>query len=649
MSRLPNPGSDSGTWGAILNDFLKIEHNTDGTLKASGSLATKADDNTVVHNSGVETITGTKTFAAPPNVPTPTSNNHATTKAYVDSTVAAGAPDATTGSKGIVQLAGDLGGFGTAAAAPIITDGAITNSKIATGAVSTGKLAAGAVTSNEIADGTITNTDVSGSAAIAKSKLAALNIVDADVSAISESKVTNLTTDLAAKATDTAVVHKASTETITGDKDFTGALTHNSNAVVDTTRAINTSTGLTGGGNLTADRTLSVIADSTTQKVEVAKAGVLQGTRKQINLIEGSNVTITTSDNAGGNRVDVTVATTSGLTPAATVTDETTYGVAKATGTSTNYAREDHTHGSPSLTGSAPATTEGIGTAAAVGVATVPARADHVHPMAAAGAPVTSAVGDTQSTGAATTFAASDHRHAREAFGTVTPQTSFGSSSANGSAITIAHSDHTHGTPSLGTAVPIKLGTATAGSAVNASHEDHVHPNYEWAPYDHNLLAWSFSPTEVQVGAFLSAAGTLNVIRVHLPIAATVNNILVTLAALGGTLTSGQCFAGIYDTAGTLKATTADQSATWSGSTGNKTMALTGSVALAAADYYIGLVANGTTMPKFIQGGSFATVNIGLTASTARFGNAATGVTTALPGAMGTLSSSTNTFWVGLS
>lgn len=34
MTRLPSPGSDSGTWGAILNDFLQVEHNTDGTLKA---------------------------------------------------------------------------------------------------------------------------------------------------------------------------------------------------------------------------------------------------------------------------------------------------------------------------------------------------------------------------------------------------------------------------------------------------------------------------------------------------------------------------------------------------------------------------------------------------------------------------------------
>lgn len=35
MSRLPVPGSDTGTWGYILNDFLDVAHNSDGTLKSS--------------------------------------------------------------------------------------------------------------------------------------------------------------------------------------------------------------------------------------------------------------------------------------------------------------------------------------------------------------------------------------------------------------------------------------------------------------------------------------------------------------------------------------------------------------------------------------------------------------------------------------
>lgn len=35
MSRLPNPGGDDGTWGNILNDYLGVAHNDDGSLKSS--------------------------------------------------------------------------------------------------------------------------------------------------------------------------------------------------------------------------------------------------------------------------------------------------------------------------------------------------------------------------------------------------------------------------------------------------------------------------------------------------------------------------------------------------------------------------------------------------------------------------------------
>ncbi len=35
MARLPVPGSDSGTWGDILNEFLQQSHNSDGSLKSN--------------------------------------------------------------------------------------------------------------------------------------------------------------------------------------------------------------------------------------------------------------------------------------------------------------------------------------------------------------------------------------------------------------------------------------------------------------------------------------------------------------------------------------------------------------------------------------------------------------------------------------
>lgn len=87
MARLPVPGSDGGTWGSILNAFLNVEHNSDGSLKAWGTINAKADDSAVVHIAGTETITGAKTFSASPIVPSPTSGTQAANKTYVDTAV----------------------------------------------------------------------------------------------------------------------------------------------------------------------------------------------------------------------------------------------------------------------------------------------------------------------------------------------------------------------------------------------------------------------------------------------------------------------------------------------------------------------------------------------------------------------------------
>jgi len=63
-----------------------------------------------------------------------------------------------------------------------------------------------------VADGAITNAKINASAGIEKSKLASLAIVDADISAVSQSKVTDLTTALSAKV---------STGPLSGDKKIT--------------------------------------------------------------------------------------------------------------------------------------------------------------------------------------------------------------------------------------------------------------------------------------------------------------------------------------------------------------------------------------------------------------------------------------------
>jgi len=54
----------------------------------NSALATKADDTSVVHLNGSETISGTKTFASAPSVPAPSGTASVANKAYVDQAVA---------------------------------------------------------------------------------------------------------------------------------------------------------------------------------------------------------------------------------------------------------------------------------------------------------------------------------------------------------------------------------------------------------------------------------------------------------------------------------------------------------------------------------------------------------------------------------
>lgn len=51
MARLPNPGGDDGNWGSILNEYLEVEHNSNGSHKtnylplAGGTLSGPIDAN----------------------------------------------------------------------------------------------------------------------------------------------------------------------------------------------------------------------------------------------------------------------------------------------------------------------------------------------------------------------------------------------------------------------------------------------------------------------------------------------------------------------------------------------------------------------------------------------------------------------------
>lgn len=62
MPRLPIPGQDGGTWGNLLNEYLSVSHNSDGTIKSSALPPAPTDGATgatgPIGASGVQGIPG---------------------------------------------------------------------------------------------------------------------------------------------------------------------------------------------------------------------------------------------------------------------------------------------------------------------------------------------------------------------------------------------------------------------------------------------------------------------------------------------------------------------------------------------------------------------------------------------------------------
>jgi hypothetical protein len=180
-----------------------------------------------------------------------------------------------------------------------------------------------------------------------------------------------------------------------------------------------------------------------------------------------------------------------------------------------------------------------------------------------------------------------------------------------------------------------------------------------WIPSDHGFITWSFDPQQCGTTRNLSvgaAAGTLQLVRLKVPAASTITNIYLWLTVTGTTLTAGQNFVALYNSAGTLLRQSVDQASNWGSGAGLITMALSSPIAVAAGDYYVGLWWNGASGPTVISGetnasglGAFANVN--LSAPNFRFATTNdTGLTTTAPGTFGTQTAmQLATYWLALS
>ncbi len=109
MARLPQPGGDDGQWGDLLNDYLSVAHNADGTIK------TGAVSNASIQNDAV-TVAKIATTGVPSSGQALTYNG--TDLSWSTVSGSGSVPDANASTKGIIQLTGDLGGTAASPTVP---------------------------------------------------------------------------------------------------------------------------------------------------------------------------------------------------------------------------------------------------------------------------------------------------------------------------------------------------------------------------------------------------------------------------------------------------------------------------------------------------------------------------------------------------
>jgi peptidoglycan/xylan/chitin deacetylase (PgdA/CDA1 family) len=188
----------------------------------------------------------------------------------------------------------------------------------------------------------------------------------------------------------------------------------------------------------------------------------------------------------------------------------------------------------------------------------------------------------------------------------------------------------------------------TTGTGVPSVAKSSDVPSSFFTPEDHALIGWAYDPVIASTST-IPTAGLLQMVKVKVPQAATITNVLLSATVAGATLTAGQCFAGLWNSSLTLLSATADQATAWQ-SAGVQSMALTTPQAVPAGVYYVGFYWNGTTGPSFArQTSGSSQLNVGLASTAARWATSSSGLTTTPPATAGALSKAAIGYWAAVS
>ena len=154
-----------------------------------------------------------------------------------------------------------------------------------------------------------------------------------------------------------------------------------------------------------------------------------------------------------------------------------------------------------------------------------------------------------------------------------------------------------------------------------------------WMPSDSGWLAWNFDPASAYVLNTIPAGNTIYLMRINIRQPMSITNVILYLVTVASGLTSGENYAGLLSSSGTLLGVTADQTSAWE--TGGGTyhvMALAGGPYTVSPPFvWVPFVWNGGTGPTLaeIHADQATLNNVGTSVSTARAATNGTGTSLA--------------------